>query len=94
MKGRIFADTNILLYLLSDDFDKKVISKKILASNPYISTQVLNEFSNISIKKIKLSIADTKKLISKISEKTTVFIFSEKTIFTIGANHGMATSYR
>jgi predicted nucleic acid-binding protein len=81
MKGKIFVDTNVFLYLLSDNPEKKVASKKILVSNPCISTQVLNEFSNISIKKFKLSIFDTKEILNIISEKSSVFIFSEKTVF-------------
>jgi predicted nucleic acid-binding protein len=81
MKGKVFVDTNVFLYLLSDNTDKKVTSKKILMSNPFISTQVLNEFSNISIKKFKLSIVDTKEILNIISEEATIFIFSQKTVF-------------
>ena len=80
MKDKIFIDTNILLYLLSNDKVKKTISKEILGSNYNISTQVLNEFSNISIKKFKLLIENIKEIIDKISEETTIFIFSKNTI--------------
>ncbi len=80
MNDKIFIDTNILLYLLSNDKAKKIISKDILRSNHNISTQVLNEFSNISIKKFKLPIENIKEVINKISEETTIFIFSKNTI--------------
>ena len=80
MKDKVFIDTNILLYLLSNDKAKKIVSKEILKSNHNISTQVLNEFSNISLKKFNLSGFDTIEAIKKISEKTTVFIFNEETI--------------
>jgi predicted nucleic acid-binding protein len=54
MNGRAFVDTNIFIYLYSEDeSEKQEIAQK--AINKYecvISTQVLNEFSNICIKKL------------------------------------------
>ncbi len=58
MSDKIFVDTNVLLYLLSNDLEKKSIAKEILKSNHHISIQVLNEFSNVSLKKFQLSIDD------------------------------------
>lgn len=52
-KDRIFADSNILLYLLSNDERKKGIALKILEAIPVISTQVLSENINILFKKFK-----------------------------------------
>ena len=80
MKDKIFIDTNILLYLYDLDNEKKRKAKEILKSNHCISTQVLNEFSNVSIKKIKLNYKDLDKNLKKIIEKTTVFVFTEETI--------------
>lgn len=50
-EGRFFADSNILLYLLSDVDYKKDIAKEILISTPVISTQVVAENINIAFKK-------------------------------------------
>ena len=69
-----------MLYLYDLDNEKKRRAKDILKSNQYISTQVLNEFSNISIKKLKLNHDDLSKNLKKIIEKTTVFVFNEDTI--------------
>ncbi len=80
MKDKIFIDTNILLYLYDLDNEKKRKAKEILKSNHCISTQVLNEFSNVSIKKIKLNYKDLNENLKKIIEKTTVFVFTEETI--------------
>jgi len=80
MKDKIFIDTNILLYLYDIDSDKKKKAKDILKANHNISTQVLNEFSNISIKKIKISTEDLDINLRKIIEKTTLFNFDEETI--------------
>ncbi|MES2703774.1 MAG: PIN domain-containing protein [Bacteroidota bacterium] len=51
---RVFADSNVLLYLLSDDARKKEIAKNILRSNPVISTQVISENVNVLFKKFKI----------------------------------------
>lgn len=80
MKDRIFVDTNVLLYLLSNDSIKKEISKKLLKSKYIISTQVLNEFSSVCIKKFKLSIIETRKILQKIIEEMQVCYISEHTI--------------
>lgn len=80
MKDSVFVDTNILLYLLSSDTDKKTIAKEILKNNHNISTQVLNEFANVSLKKLKLSIEDTNQNIETIIKKTKVLTFSGNTI--------------
>lgn len=58
MKDKIFIDTNILLYLYSEDEKKK---KRVLEciscqKSFYISTQVLNEFCQVCIKKLKVPI--------------------------------------
>ncbi|SHO81109.1 Programmed cell death toxin MazF like [hydrothermal vent metagenome] len=80
MRDKIFIDTNILLYLYDVDGEKKSIAKEILKSNYYISTQVLNEFSNISLKKLKLNTDELDTILEKIIEKTRLFIFDEQTI--------------
>lgn len=53
MKDRIFVDSNILLYLLSDDDSKKYIAKTILKAGPIISSQVVSENVNVLFKKFK-----------------------------------------
>jgi predicted nucleic acid-binding protein len=80
MPDKFFVDTNVLLYLLSNDLEKKSIAKEILKSNHHISIQVLNEFSNVSLKKFQLSLNETREAIKKISEKTIVFGFNDNTI--------------
>jgi len=80
MKDKIFIDTNILLYLYDKDLSKKQIAKDILKSKHTISTQVLNEFSNISLKKFKLSIEDVTASLSVIIDNTKVVVFTQNTI--------------
>jgi predicted nucleic acid-binding protein len=51
---RAFIDSNIVLYALGTDLLKKKAAWRILFQFPLISVQVLNECSNILIKKQKL----------------------------------------
>jgi predicted nucleic acid-binding protein len=56
MKGKkVFIDTNILIYLVKDTSGKaEVVASRIVEdSYLYISTQVINEFCNITLKKTK-----------------------------------------
>jgi len=49
-----FADTNVLLYLISRDAAKARRTEKLLAARAAISVQVLNEFSNVARRKHSL----------------------------------------
>ncbi len=57
MKGKVFTDTNVLIYFFSSiDLDKKEISSKIIkASFKFdricVSYQVIQEFSNVMLTK-------------------------------------------
>ena len=81
MQDKAFLDTNVLLYLYDKDISKKSIAKKLLQSQHTISTQVLNEFSNISLKKIKLSTNELKEILSVLINHATLVFFSDVTIF-------------
>ena len=52
MSGKIFLDTNVLVYAFTENGEKGLIVKKLLdtASEPFtVSTQVLNEFYIVNI---------------------------------------------
>ena len=49
-----FVDTNVLLYLLSDDQAKADRAEALLAQRVVISVQVLNEFANVARRKMVL----------------------------------------
>lgn len=48
----VFLDTNTLLYLRSGDAAKAEVVEALLRLRPIISVQVLNEFANVSRKKL------------------------------------------
>ncbi len=49
MPDRIFADTNILIYFISDEKKKKLWAKEIIFSSEdiFISAQVISEFLSV-----------------------------------------------
>lgn len=53
---RPFFDTNVLLYLLSEDSHKADRAEAIIAMGGLISVQVLNEFSSITNPFVDLAI--------------------------------------
>ena len=74
MNGKSFVDTNILIYLYSNDEpQKKIISQKIIEKyDCEISTQVLNEFSNVCLKKFKKSTEEIELALNEIIENITI----------------------
>ncbi|MGH8567579.1 MAG: PIN domain-containing protein [Gammaproteobacteria bacterium] len=50
-----FLDTNIVLYALGDDDLKRARARALLAAEPYISTQVVNECSHVLRRKLQWS---------------------------------------
>jgi len=61
MKGKAFIDTNLLIYYVSNDLARKQRVHELLIRNPLIavSTQVINEFVAVSLKKKINSREDT-----------------------------------
>ncbi len=53
MPDKIFVDTNLLLYFISDDKKKKLQAKDVLFShnNVYVSSQVISEFVSVCFSK-------------------------------------------
>ena len=74
MNIRAFIDTNIFIYLYSEDeFEKQYISQIAVDKyNCIISTQVLNEFCNVCIKKLKKTTDEIQLAIEEIIGQCTV----------------------
>lgn len=60
--AKCFADTNVAIYALDADSVKRGKALDILASRPVISTQVVNEYLNVLLKKRKLDRAEANTL--------------------------------
>jgi predicted nucleic acid-binding protein len=63
---KAFFDTNVLLYLLSEDTAKADRAEELLADGGIISVQVLNEFASVTSRKLGLSWSEIKDILSPI----------------------------
>lgn len=61
---RPFFDTNVLLYLLSEDNRKADRAEAIITMGGIISVQVLNEFSSVASRKLKMTYAEIRDALS------------------------------
>ena len=79
---RAFLDTNLFVYLYSDtNTDKR--GQVIQAMNRYecfISTQVLNEFCNVCIRKLKLPTPSVKKAVEEIRNACNLIMVDDTTV--------------
>ena len=53
--SRIFIDTNVLCYLLSENTEKADRAERIVEKGGLISVQVLNELANVALKKLAMT---------------------------------------
>jgi predicted nucleic acid-binding protein len=67
-----FFDTNILVYLASDDAAKADRAEAIVREGGAISVQVLNEVANVARRTMQLSWEETSGLLSSLRELLTV----------------------
>ncbi len=80
-----FLDTNVLIYSIDGkDPAKQAVARDIVVSAVrgggfLISAQVLNEFSNIALLKLKLSVEETRKFVSFFSRICVVSLESRWT---------------
>ena len=61
-----FFDTNVLIYLVSNEEAKAERAEQIVAAGGIISVQVLNEVANIARRKMRLSWAETSSILSTL----------------------------
>ena len=61
-----FFDTNVLLYLLSDDVAKAGCAEALLAQGGTLSVQVLNEFAAVASRKLGLSYPEIREVLAPI----------------------------
>jgi predicted nucleic acid-binding protein len=62
----VFLDSNVILYLLSADAAKADVAETLLAQQPTISVQVLNEVTAVCQRKLKLAWPETLDLLNAI----------------------------
>ena len=70
--GEAFFDTNVVLYLLSGDTVKADLAEELLAVGGVISVQVLNEFSAVASRKLRMSWPEIRDVLSLVRAVCTV----------------------
>ena len=88
-----FFDTNVLLYLLSGDETKENRAENELSAGGILSVQVLNEFASVASRKLKISIADIREMLSTIRTVCKVVPIGEETHnlgLRIAESHGLS----
>lgn len=83
MNAKIFFDTNLLVYLYSEDELEKqaqIVTPIKNTENRWISTQVLNELSNTLRRKFKLEYADIANVITEIRDNFEIITVQIETI--------------
>jgi predicted nucleic acid-binding protein len=82
MKDKVFLDSNILVYLYSED----ELQKQSIANNIFdefecvISTQTLNEFCNVCIKKLKKPVLEIIESLKEIKGSSRLEFIDDKVI--------------
>ncbi|MFA6902897.1 MAG: PIN domain-containing protein [Gallionellaceae bacterium] len=93
MSGKIFLDTNIVVYLYSGDEPEKQAAALSLIeqNNPVISTQVLSELANTLSRKFGLSYDVVAKAVAEVRDACTVVPVMPD---TIAQALGLAQKYK
>jgi predicted nucleic acid-binding protein len=88
-----FIDTNVLVYVASDDVVKADRATRVLAEGGATSVQVLNEATNVARKKMRMSWGDTYDFLSLIRRLLTVHPVTLETHMTglgLAERHGIS----
>jgi predicted nucleic acid-binding protein len=65
MTGRVFFDTNVLIYSLGKD-PRARRAEQLLSEGGVVSVQILNEFSDVARRKIRLSWDEVRQALREI----------------------------
>jgi len=82
MSDKAFIDTNIFIYLYSEDEEAKrdIAQRAVDNYDCTVSTQVLNEFSNVCIKKLSKAPEEIELAVEEIIKQCSVAIIDEQNI--------------
>ncbi len=91
--SRTFIDSNILLYLYTEDEKRKEFVMSLMTSDYTISTQVVNENVNVCLKKLKLGKEEAYNHGRTLLETFTIVHIYQSTIvsaFSISVKYGFS----
>jgi predicted nucleic acid-binding protein len=77
-----FLDSNVVIYALGNNTDKKRIATNLIKLRPIISIQVINETLNVSLRKLQLSIEDVGMMFTLLKRQCDIKTIGTKTVET------------
>ena len=89
-----FFDTNVLVYLASEDAKKANLAEAAIAKGGSISVQVLNELANVARRKMRMSWADTHAFLNMLRGLLTVHpltLETHETGLALAERYGLST---
>ena len=66
--GSAFFDTNVILYLISEDAEKADIAERLIAHGGTVSVQVLNEFAAVCLRKSLLEAGEIRHMLATVRQ--------------------------
>jgi predicted nucleic acid-binding protein len=66
MSSDSFFDSNIVVYAFADEGSKTRCAESLMKSGGFISTQVLNEFTDVAQRKLKMTWAETREALQAV----------------------------
>ena len=72
MRNKPFLDTNVVLYLLSEDAAKADRAEALLAAGGAVSVQVLNEAASVMTRKLKMNLHEIREVLAGVRHYCTV----------------------
>jgi predicted nucleic acid-binding protein len=92
MSGKSFFDTTLLIYSVAAEEPRSAIAERLLAQGGYLSVQVLNEFTAVARRKMKMTweeITDALLAIRALCEPPTpLSITTHEAALEIAARYG------
>jgi predicted nucleic acid-binding protein len=70
--AEVFFDTNVILYLLSEEAAKANRAEEIIASGGIISLQVLNEFAAVASRKLAMEFGEIREVLATVRAVCTI----------------------
>lgn len=82
MPDKVFIDTNVLIYFISSEEDKKTKAKEVIFSSQevFISSQVISEFISVCFSKELLGLEEIITLVNDLIEALQLSSVEESTI--------------
>ena len=93
MTALSFADTNVVVYMLDADPDKRRTATAVMRARPTISVQVVNEFLSVALSKMKLPKATAYRLAGILMRQCEVFDLTIETVrhaIDLGERHSLS----